>query len=280
MRYVRSLALAFILVVLFAAAAPRHVSADTAVVVQAGDNLYRIALRFGTTVDAIVRANGLSSANRVFAGQRLVVPGGGWSGGGGAGGGATLPSQGVAGRHVIQAGDNLYRIALRYGTTVGAIVRANGLPSADHIYAGQSIVIPGAGGVGSGGEANVPTGGGGGGAGRRIVVDLSSQTLSAYEGAVAVQTFIVSTGKASTPTPVGTYQIYARYASQTMYGPGYYLPGVPYVQYFTGAYAIHGTYWHTAFGTPVSHGCVNLTEADAGWLWRWAGAGTTVVVQY
>ena len=41
-------------------------------------------------------------------------------------------------------------------------------------------------------------------------------------------------------------------------GPGYNLPGVPYVMYFAGANAIHGAYWHNNFGRPMSHGCVNM----------------------
>jgi len=65
-----------------------------------------------------------------------------------------------------------------------------------------------------------------------------------------------------------------------MSGPGYWAPGVPYVQYFTGDYALHGTYWHTDYGTPVSHGCVNLQTPDAEWLWGWASIGTGVVVQW
>ena len=43
-----------------------------------------------------------------------------------------------------------------------------------------------------------------------------------------------------------------------MSGPGYYLPGVPYVMYFYQGYGLHGTYWHDNFGQPMSHGCVNL----------------------
>ena len=64
-----------------------------------------------------------------------------------------------------------------------------------------------------------------------------------------------------------------------MTGPGYDLPNVPFVQYFTGSYAIHGAYWHQSFGVPVSHGCVNLQPGDAAWLYDWADYGTPVIVQ-
>jgi lipoprotein-anchoring transpeptidase ErfK/SrfK len=61
-----------------------------------------------------------------------------------------------------------------------------------------------------------------------------------------------------------------------MSGPGYYLPGVPYTMYFYKGYGLHGTYWHSNFGTPMSHGCVNLKTEDAGWLYNWASIGTIV----
>ena len=45
-------------------------------------------------------------------------------------------------------------------------------------------------------------------------------------------------------------------------------------------YGLHGTYWHHNFGTPMSHGCVNLQTDDAGWLFGWASVGTLVNVHY
>ncbi|HEX7672087.1 MAG TPA: L,D-transpeptidase, partial [Polyangiaceae bacterium] len=47
------------------------------------------------------------------------------------------------------------------------------------------------------------------------------------------------------------------------------LRDVPYVQYFKEGYALHAAYWHDAFGTPRSHGCVNLSPLDARWLFSW-----------
>jgi lipoprotein-anchoring transpeptidase ErfK/SrfK len=60
----------------------------------------------------------------------------------------------------------------------------------------------------------------------------------------------------------------------------YYLPNVPHVMYFYGGYGLHGTYWHNNFGTPMSHGCVNLSQTDAEWLYNWASVGTKVVTHY
>lgn len=129
-----------------------------------------------------------------------------------------------------------------------------------------------------------------------IDVNLSSQSLTAYEGDVPVYWALISTGTRWTPTVTGRYHIYMKVRSQAMSGPGYYLPNVPYVMFFYKAYSLHGTYWHNNFGQPMSHGCVNLRTEDAKWLYEWSGPvvpagqnsvrasdenpGTLVVVHY
>jgi lipoprotein-anchoring transpeptidase ErfK/SrfK len=115
---------------------------------------------------------------------------------------------------------------------------------------------------------------------RWIDVDLSNQRLVGYEGDTPVYWVTVSTGLPGTPTVTGQYRIYVKYPAQTMSGPGYYLPDVPYVMYFYQGYGIHGTYWHNNFGHPMSHGCVNTPTADAQWLYNWADVGTLVNVHY
>ena len=109
-----------------------------------------------------------------------------------------------------------------------------------------------------------------------IDVDLSEQRVVAYEGGQAVRAFIVSTGLPATPTVQGQFRIRMKVRAQTMVGGsteyGYYnLPNVEWVQYFYADYAFHGTYWHNNFGQPMSHGCVNMTNDDARWLFEWAG---------
>ncbi|CAG0933467.1 hypothetical protein TFLX_03061 [Thermoflexales bacterium] len=111
---------------------------------------------------------------------------------------------------------------------------------------------------------------------RWIDVDLSDQRLVAYEGDTPVYWVTVSTGLPGTPTVMGQYYIYVKHPAQTMSGPGYYLPDVPYVMYFYLGYGIHGTYWHNNFGQPMSHGCVNTPTPDAQWLYAWAEVGTLV----
>ena len=113
---------------------------------------------------------------------------------------------------------------------------------------------------------------------RWIDVDLSQQRVYAYEGDQIVNSFLVSTGTYLTPTVTGKYKIYVKYSAADMSGPGYYLPDVQYVMYFYKGYGLHGTYWHHNFGTPMSHGCVNLRTKDAKWLFNWASVGTKVFV--
>jgi lipoprotein-anchoring transpeptidase ErfK/SrfK len=114
--------------------------------------------------------------------------------------------------------------------------------------------------------------------GRWIDVDLSEQKVTAYEGVNPIRSFIVSTGVAAHPTLTGQFHIYVKLRSTPMSGPGYYLPGVPFTMYFYRGYALHGTYWHHNFGTPMSHGCINLQTPDAQWLYGFASVGTLVNV--
>ena len=111
-----------------------------------------------------------------------------------------------------------------------------------------------------------------------VDVDLSQQRVYVYLGDELKQTFVVSTGTWRYPTITGTFKIYVKYRAADMSGPGYYLPRVPYVMYFYKGYGLHGTYWHNNFGTPMSHGCVNLKIDDAGWLFKFASVGTAVNV--
>ena len=115
---------------------------------------------------------------------------------------------------------------------------------------------------------------------RWIEVNLTQQRVYAWQGTTLMNSFLASTGTWAHPTVTGTFNIWNKTRIQDMSGPGYYLPDVPYVMYFYKDYGIHGTYWHNNFGTPMSHGCVNLTIPDAEWLYNWASYGTTVKVHY
>ncbi len=121
---------------------------------------------------------------------------------------------------------------------------------------------------------------------RHVDVNLTTQWLTAYEGDLAVFHAPVATGDDGFNTPTGSFSIYQRYERQTMVGAigleSWYVPNIPWVQYFNNAVAFHGTYWHDRWGTGVrmSHGCVNLNIDDAEWLFEWAEVGTSVNVFY
>jgi lipoprotein-anchoring transpeptidase ErfK/SrfK len=119
---------------------------------------------------------------------------------------------------------------------------------------------------------------------RWIDVDLTQQRLVAYEGDTPVFDTLVSSGTWNHPTVTGQFRVWLRFTSQTMdgrrLGYNYYLENVPYVMYFYQDYALHGTFWHNNFGTPMSHGCVNLPTPAAEWIFNWSSIGTVVNVHY
>lgn len=120
---------------------------------------------------------------------------------------------------------------------------------------------------------------------KRIEVDTKNQVVTAYEAEKLVFTARVSTGASfhmadgtvqDFSTPTGNHRIYMKLPSQHMVGGAagdtdhYDLPGVPWISYFvTRGIAFHGTYWHNDYGTPHSHGCVNMLPEDAKWVYMW-----------
>lgn len=128
------------------------------------------------------------------------------------------------------------------------------------------------------------------GAGEKwIDIDLTNNTVSAYEGRTIVQGPVpMVPGAPGTPTVTGTFSVYLKYSSQTM--RGFNLDGTPYVShdvpwvvYFYGNYALHGAPWRSSFGWSGyggSHGCVNMPVDSAHWFYDWADYGITVVSHY
>jgi hypothetical protein len=107
-----------------------------------------------------------------------------------------------------------------------------------------------------------------------IHVDLSQQSLVAYEGETPVFATLVSTGKEGFETPTGVFRIQSKHVSTTMDDDdnpegAYSIEAVPWTMYFHGNFALHGAFWHYTFGRERSHGCVNLAPADARWLFQW-----------
>lgn len=113
-----------------------------------------------------------------------------------------------------------------------------------------------------------------------IDINLSQQTLYAFEGTKLVNQFLISSGKSGYETPTGEYSVWGKTRSQTMDGPDFYLPGVEWISWFNGEISIHGTYWHDNFGTPMSHGCINASNGNAEWVYGFVEEGTPVYVHY
>lgn len=298
-------------------------------VVQPGENLFRISLRYGTTVSALMSANGLVGTT-IYTGQRLIIPRGASPS---IQSGSTV---GSGGTYTVQPGDTLSRIAVRYGVTLNVLMRANGL--AHHtIYVGQHLVIPGAltavpvavvpsgntyvvqpgdnltaiarrtGTTGASlaqlnGIANpsaiypgqvlrlssavqaVPAG-----AQKRIVVDLSEQHLYAYLGERLVYSFVASSGAAPSYTRVGEFRVQSKIPRA--FGAAWNI----WMPYWMGIYwagstenGIHAlpilpngaTLWAGYLGRPVSYGCIVLGTQEAQMLYNWAEIGTPVSVRY
>lgn len=128
---------------------------------------------------------------------------------------------------------------------------------------------------------------------KRIEVDLTSQKLYAFEGNNKIFDFVISSGRTITPTPTGEFTTWIKLRSTRMKGGSkalgtyYDLPNVPFVMFFQNAqvpgwkgYGIHGTYWHNNFGTPMSHGCINMKTPEAEQLYTWANpplSGNSVI---
>jgi LysM repeat protein len=256
-------------------------------IVQPGENLYRIALRYSTTVIPLAKANGITNPAQVYVGRTLIIPGTAAEDTP-----SVTPESTVApnpaptptpppttSTHTVQRGETLSAIARRYGVSVQALVWTNNIANPSLILPGQVLVIPGAGRV-------VP---GTPGGPKRIVIDISEQHLYGYEGDVLVYSFVASTGKSDSPTRTGTFSVLSKFPNA--YASTWDLQ-MPYFMgiYWAGALqnGIHAlpilssgqTLWAGYLGTPVSFGCIILSTANAQTLYYWADIGTPVIVQY
>jgi hypothetical protein len=121
--------------------------------------------------------------------------------------------------------------------------------------------------------------------GRWIEVNLKDQTVAVYDQNQLKFASLIASGIEPFWTQPGLFQIYQKYDSTPMRGAfeadrsdAYYLEDVPWTMYYDEARALHGAYWHNGFGTPRSHGCVNMSVGDARWLYDWASEGDWVYV--
>ena len=227
-------------------------------VVRKGESLSGIARLYNLTLEELMELNEIDNPNLVQMGTMLrltaeVEP----------------PTYVIAPElqaitYTVKSGDTLASIAELYNTTAAQIIVDSKLEE-DDLRVGQELqILPPAGALEAFG-IDAPADGK-----RQIVIDLSDQSLTAYQGDTVVLFSIVSTGKAATPTPPGVFAIYQKLKTQHMTGDDYDLPGVPWVSYIKeNGTAFHGTYWHNDYGRPRSSGCINMTPQAAKWLYRW-----------
>jgi LysM repeat protein len=109
--------------------------ANTIYVVQTGDTLYTISLKFNVTMTAIMEANGMTNPNLVYVGQQLIIPTTTTS---------TTTSVATSGTvYVVQSGDTLNKISLKFNVSQAKIMGANGMTNPNIVYVGQRLMIPG-----------------------------------------------------------------------------------------------------------------------------------------
>ena len=250
-------------------------------IAQPGDSLAAVAAKFKTTPARLAELNQRSPSAQLHVGQPLRVPE--------AAGvkyeafvGDDIPVTGNYVVHVLQAGESAASVAQAYNTSLRRTLQLNDITDASQLKPGMRLIVPPPSfaelfadvEIGPDGYplySVIPT------EGKWISVDLDHQRTFAWEGNKLIKSFLISSGKARTPTVTGVFRIWGKIAAQRMEGGSraagdyYNLPNVQWVQYFYQDYSFHGTYWHNNFGTPMSHGCVNMTNADAKWLFDWAG---------
>jgi LysM repeat protein len=198
---------------------------------------------------------------------------------------ALLPAAAMAenlnSTYVVKRGDTLAKIAAANGTTVSALMKANGIVNANRIYTGQSLVIPGKSSSGSGSAST--------GQGTRFVASISKQHCWLYVNGVLTGDWACSTGRAGAPTVPGTYRVQSKIRSAYGSAWDFWMP------YWLGIYwagstenGIHGlpynpktgrVTWSGMVGVPITYGCVMLDNANAERLWNVAYIGMPVVVQ-
>lgn len=285
-------------------------------IVQPGDSIIAVARKFGVTQQALASANGLQPFDRLYVGQVLKIPGSAQQAATPTEvppAATTAPPTAVPAtsvpvaqatttpqpvtspqtapsgkpiQYTVQPGDSLSSIAAKFNTTVQTIMTNNNLTDRNFLRVGQVLTIV-KGDDQNNGQPSVtqtpePTPPMGQFGPKWVDVNLTTQTMIAFEGQTPVFTSKISSGVPRHPTVEGTYRIYAKYVSTKMEGGQgtaeyYYIPNVPYTMYFYSGYALHGAYWHNNFGHPMSHGCVNLPVDASKWMFEWAPIGTMVV---
>lgn len=207
-----------------------------------GDTLLSIAVRFGTSVEALLRTNpdidpyDLRIGQRICISQKFQEP-------------PICPTRNF---YVIRQGDTLGAIAASFNVDTRDILRLNPDIDPRRLVIGQIICIP---------AAPSPV---------EIIVNVSAKRLTVYRNGSIYREYIVATGKPETPTPIGVFEIINKEID----------PGGPYGTRWLGlsarGYGIHGTNNPASIGTAASNGCIRMYNEDIEALFDMTVVGTPV----
>jgi len=251
--------------------------------VRPGDTLASIAAANGADAQALADANGLSDPDLIRVGQVLVIPRAATAPPGPvavAGKPASAPTRSTrADVYTVKSGQTLAGIARELGVSLAALVDANGLADPDRIYAGMTLLIPGATDV-TGPIGTVTD--------TRFVASISSQRCWLYQAGKLTGNWRCSTGRKEAPTVPGAYKI------QSKINPAYASRWDFWMPYWMGLYyagstenGIHGLpydpktgkrTWEGLVGTPITYGCIMLDDANAKTLFDVAYIGMPVII--
>jgi len=299
---------------------------DGAYTVNPGDTLAKIAAVHGASIATLMQANGIQNPDLISTGQRLIIPGASAalastapvaaSGSPAAvtaaspapvtaASGALVeapavnPSASAAevnpagGIYIVKPGDSLAKIAAATGTTVSALMQANGINNANLVYTGQRLVIPGKGGAQAkpapaAGPASAPAVAAPAG-GTGLVTSVSKQRCYLFQGGSITDTWPCSTGRPGSATRIGNFKIQSKLPRAYGSRWGFWMP------YWLGIYwaggsenGIHGLPisaktgykdWGNKIGTPISFGCIVLQDAAAKKLYDMAYIGMPVSIR-
>lgn len=207
-----------------------------------GDTILSIALRFGTSVEALLAANpdidpyNLVVGQRICISQRFQEP-------------PMCPTRNF---YVIRQGDTLGAIARSFGVSQADIIRLNPDLDSRNLVIGQIICIP---------LAPSPI---------EIIVNVGAKRLTVYRNGSIYREYIIATGKPDTPTPIGVFEVINKEID----------PGGPYGTRWLGlsarGYGIHGTNNPSSIGTAASNGCIRMYNEDIEALFDITVVGTPV----
>ena len=299
---------------------------DGTYTVNPGDTLAKIAAAHGASIATLMQANDIKNPDLISTGQRLTIPGVSAAlastapvaaSGSPAAVTAASPAPVTAasaalveapaanpsasaaevnpagGIYIVKPGDSLAKIAASTGTTVAALMQANGISNANLVYTGQRLVIPGKGaaqakpaaaaGPVSAPAVAAPAGGTG------LVTSVSKQRCYLFQGGSLTDTWPCSTGRSGWGTAIGNFKVQSKLPRAYGSRWGFWMP------YWLGIYwaggsenGIHGLPisaktgykdWGNKIGTPISFGCIVLQDAAAKKLYDMAYIGMPVLIR-